>query len=108
MNGYQNKYFLVFGGASVILKAINMRLCLNDLFMFDTKIKKWEQMPDNKYTPKVRMSHVTSIMGCLMLLQGGYNTETRTTYDDIHLFDIDIKQWIRCIVGIKKDHTRNQ
>ena len=64
-------------------------------------------MPDNQYTPKVRMSHVSCNMGCMMLTHGGYNTETRKTYDDIHLFDLDLQQWIRCIVGVKGEDSKN-
>ena len=46
-------------------------------------------------------------MGSVMAIHGGYNTESRQTYDDLHLFDVEQKEWIRCVVALKEDTERN-
>jgi N-acetylneuraminic acid mutarotase len=44
MDSFLNRYLFVFGGASSIIKSINMRLCLNDMHKFDVLDKKWTKM----------------------------------------------------------------
>lgn len=54
------------------------------------------------------MNHCASVLGSLMMVHGGYNSETRKTYSDINLFDIPSKRWVRTIVAKEGDYQRNQ
>ena len=45
------------------------------------------------------MNHVAGTLGCLMLIHGGSNTETRKVLGDFNLFDIELGEWIRCEVS---------
>lgn len=40
------------------------------------------------------MNHCADSMGALMLVSGGYNTETKVTMDDFQLFDFYDQAWI--------------
>jgi len=51
------------------------------------------------------MNHVAGTIGCLMLIHGGSNTETRKVLDDFNLFDIELGEWIRCEVSKCESHT---
>jgi len=44
------------------------------------------------------MGHVSQVFGSMMLVQGGFSTDTKQTLGDFHLFDIDEKKWINCEV----------
>lgn len=88
MNTFLNRYLFMFGGASSVIKSINMRLCLNDLYKFDALDKKWTKMVENMYTPYPRMSHASCIYGPCLIIHGGYNTEKRRTYSDFSIFDV--------------------
>ena len=88
MMNYNNRYLIMFGGAGTYLKSVKMRLCLNDLFLFDLHDCKWREIPEQDLTPAKRMNHVADKIGCLMFIHGGSNNETRKILDDCSLFDI--------------------
>ena len=96
MNQYQDKFLVLFGGAATYLKSIKMRLCLNDLYIFDVNQNRWDKINDQPNTPKSRMGHVSQIYGSMMLVQGGFSTDTKQTLSDFNLFDLDEKKWINC------------
>jgi hypothetical protein len=52
-----------------------MRMSFNDVNIFDTMKEDWKMDIDGENAPKKRMNHSASIMGCLMLVHGGFNTE---------------------------------
>lgn len=70
-----DKKIIVFGGAGTYMSAIRMRLCYNDIHIFDTESEQWLKEPDIEGAPSKRMSHSSSILGGLMLVHGGFNTE---------------------------------
>lgn len=105
---FASRYLIIFGGAGHYMKSMGVRQCMNDLFILDTQKSKWTMVEQEKYTPGIRMNHVAASLGSLMLVQGGYNSETKKTYRDIHLFDIQTQQWIRTIVAKEGDYQRNQ
>ena len=77
MNQYQDRYLIMFGGAATYLKSIKMRLCLNDLYMYDVNDNLWTRINDQPLTPKSRMGHVSQVFGSMMLVQGGFSTDTK-------------------------------
>lgn len=98
MFAFNKKYLVLFGGASTSIKSINMRLCLNDVQLFDIEANTWERMPENAYTPIKRMNHVSCLFGSMMVCHGGYNTEIRRILGDINIFDFNRREWIKCVV----------
>jgi N-acetylneuraminic acid mutarotase len=68
MNLYKEQFLVIFGGASTYLKSIKMRLCLNDLHIFDVQDNRWTKIDDQPLTPKSRMGHVSQIFGSMMLV----------------------------------------
>ena len=56
--------------------------------------EKWLEEPDIHNPPKKRMNHSASIMGCIMMVHGGFSTEAKQVLDDYQLFDIEAMQWI--------------
>lgn len=90
---YQNK-LVVFGGAGSYIQSIKMRLNYNDIQVFDTKKECWLEPPDIEGAPRKRMSHSTSTLGCIMLVHGGFSTESRKVLDDFNLFDLKLMKWI--------------
>lgn len=74
MMAYDRK-IIVFGGAGPYMPAIKMRVCYNDVHIFDTDSEQWLKEPEIEGAPAKRMSHCASIFGGFMLVHGGYNTE---------------------------------
>jgi hypothetical protein len=50
--------------------------------------------PDIEGAPRKRMNHTASVMGSLMLVHGGFNTESKKVLDDFNLFDLEMMKWI--------------
>lgn len=93
MIAYKNKLVL-FGGAGSYIQSIKMRLNYNDIQVFDTQKECWLDPPDIEGAPRKRMSHSTSTLGCMMLVHGGFSTESRKVLDDFNLFDLKLMKWI--------------
>jgi len=96
MVAYDDRKLLLFGGAAAYLRALTMRLCLDDLHIFDVSALKWTKVPETDLTAPKRMNHVADTIGCIMLVHGGHNTEIKKTLDDFNLFDIELGEWIKC------------
>lgn len=58
LNQYKDQYLVMFGGAGTYLKSIKMRLCMNDVQIYDISNNLWTKIGDQPLTPKARMSHV--------------------------------------------------
>ena len=91
---FEKNKMVVFGGAGPYMPAVELRISYNDLQIYDTQQNHWCHIPEQKWTPKKRMSHAASIMGGIMLVHGGYNTEGKITLDDFNLYDFATQQWI--------------
>ncbi len=89
-----NDKLVVFGGAGTYISSIKMRLSYNDLFIFDTQTECWLPECDIEGAPRKRMNHGCSIMGCLMLVHGGFNTEQKKALDEMKCFDLEIMKWV--------------
>ena len=46
MVAWKNKYLIIFGGAATYLRSCKMRLCLQDLFIFDSHREIWKKIPE--------------------------------------------------------------
>lgn len=91
-------YLVIFGGAGPFNKNAKMRRCYKDLHLFDTKQLKWvSNLVDSSHSsnrPEQRTYHASAIFGNILLLHGGTNTEDKSVYDDMFLYDLDIHKWV--------------
>lgn len=89
---------VLFGGAGEFVKSCSLRKGFNDLWIFDTKKsnKEWRRVNDEGFVPKKRMQHAAGVIGGVMLISAGYNTEARVVMDDFCMFDFRLGAWIPC------------
>ena len=50
------------------------------------------------------MSAAAGLLGCMMLVYGGFNTESKKALDDMKVFDMEQMKWIE--TKIYKDNQR--
>ena len=82
----------MFGGAGSYVSSIKMRLSFNDLLIFDTKMinangmqgtwTKTKSADNEGEVPSKRMNHTATILGCVMVVHGGFNTERKRILND--------------------------
>jgi N-acetylneuraminic acid mutarotase len=72
-----DRKIVVFGGAGPYMQAIHMRMCYNDIHIYDTDQEKWLKEPEIEGAPRKRMSQSACILGGFMLVHGGFNTEQK-------------------------------
>lgn len=102
-----NSKLILFGGAGAYLKNLHMMPSYNDIWELDTQFCKfhtkqtfdtvsqtWTKLEGSGIPPKKRMGHVSAMLGSLMLIHGGYNSEGRIQLDDFNLFDVEDQKWI--------------
>jgi hypothetical protein len=70
---------------------------MGDLCIYDVGKNRWEAMPNSRHMARSRMNHAAAMLGCLMLIQGGYTSESKKTLGEFHLFDMIANRWIDCI-----------
>ena len=46
--------------------------------------------------PRRRMHHAADVYGCILVVHGGFSTETKDILGDFSLYDLDKKTWIKC------------
>lgn len=105
MVAYKNKLY-IFGGAGAYVSSIKMRLSFNDLLIFDTKMSnvngvagtwtKVKSLDNEGDIPSKRMNHTATILGCVMVIHGGFNTERKRVLNDFSLYDIEQSKWMNC------------
>lgn len=98
---------VVFGGAGSYNPKAKVRLSLNDVKIFDPRTKFWES--DNFITkevggvlleaPKRRMHHASDVYGCMLVVHGGFSTETKEILGDFSIYDIDNKTWVKAFLS---------
>jgi hypothetical protein len=89
-----DKKLVVFGGAGGYLPAIKMRMSYNDVHIYDTEEEMWLKEPEIEGAPSKRMSHCASILGGMMVVHGGYNTEQKKILRDFGIFDLENQVWL--------------
>lgn len=85
---------VLFGGVGPKIENVPMRVGYNELMMFDINNETWRNVGNPIFPPKKRYGHVSGIMGGLLLLFGGKNPEGKNLFDDFHLFDFGIEDWV--------------
>lgn len=96
---YDRKLY-VFGGAGSYVSSIKVRNSYNDLHVFDTTTNRWLHEPDLENIPRKRMNHAAGLLGCVMLVHGGFSTEAKRALDEYSLFDIEQMKWVETRVYI--------
>ena len=66
-----------------------MRLSFNDVHVFDTVEEQWIKEPEIEGAPIKRMNHAASILGGIMVVHGGFNTDQRKLLNDFGIFDLE-------------------
>jgi hypothetical protein len=86
---------------------IGLRESFNDLWVWDTKTDShWAQIDGQGSVPKRRMHHATAILGGILLVMGGINTESKLVMDDFNLFDFASNTWIQVRMVKERDRTK--
>ena len=93
MIAYDDRLFL-FGGSGAYIPSAKMKASFNDLWCFNTNSEIWSQMYTEGDTPKKRMSHVASRLGCIMMIHGGFSSVGKVILDDFNLYDIELNRWL--------------
>jgi len=120
MCAYQERFFVVFGGAGQYIRKIMKRETFNDLHVWDIQEKEWvdmrEESPakqrvmfqakfDKNWSnngafrdigPPIRRSqHVACIYGGVYIVHGGLYGENTQVLDDFACFDLGLGMWVR-------------
>ena len=68
------------------------------MHLFDKIEEKWlksvDNTPQNQPKPDQRMYHSAAVFGSILMIYGGLNTEDKTLYDDMHIYDLHLNSWI--------------
>lgn len=52
------------------------------------------------------MHHAAAVLGGIMLVMGGVNTEAKTVMDDFNLFDFQSESWLEVRMRKASDRTK--
>lgn len=87
---------MLFGGAGEFISSVGLRIGFNDLWTFDTESpnRSWMLCNEKGFLPKKRMYAASGVMGCVMIVVGGFNTEAKVVMDDFNLFDFRLNSWL--------------
>jgi hypothetical protein len=85
---------VIFGGAGAYNHTAKMRISYKDIRIFDTISSKWitdfdKSGPKAKF-PFQRMYHASAVYGNILLIHGGLNTEDRSSFNDLFMYDLEI------------------
>lgn len=58
--------------------------------------------------PRKRFSHVSAIMGGLMIVHGGKNSEVKQVLSDFNIFDLGVNEWLPIIINVGKLNEKHQ
>ena len=72
------------------MQSIKMRLAFNDVKIFDTETEQWLKEPEIEGAPSKRMSHSACILGSMLVVHGGFNTEQKKVLSDFGVFDLEL------------------
>eukprot|EP00347_Sterkiella_histriomuscorum_P001925 403370142 len=92
---------ILFGGGGPYVQSIKTRTCYNDIRFFDTLEKNWfkdQRGLRGSYVPQKRLHHSGDILGCILAVYGGFNTEQKRVLDDLIMFDIEENAWIQSLI----------
>jgi len=67
---------VLFGGSGPFIQEIRLREAFNDLWIWNTdRNEKWVCIEGKGLVPKIRMHHAAAVLGGILLVMGGINTE---------------------------------
>jgi len=98
-----DRKLVVFGGAGPLMNAIKMRMCFNDIHIYDTDQEKWLKAPEIEGAPRKRMSHCAEILGGFLLVHGGFNTEQKQVLNEFGLFDLETQKWTKLKIFLQSE-----
>ena len=75
------------------MPSIKMRESYSNIWEFNTDSEIWTEW-DVQPHGKKRMHHAADIIGSLMLVHGGYSTESKKVMEDFAVLDTHIKKWV--------------
>lgn len=86
----------MFGGNGPYISHIKSRRAYHDLLQFDTVTKRWfeDKRAPKGALPAKRINHAGDVLGCVLAVFGGFETEQRRVLDDLALFDLEEHAWI--------------
>ncbi|DBA03229.1 TPA: hypothetical protein N0F65_011588 [Lagenidium giganteum] len=88
---FNDRQIIIFGGFAAEKR-------MNDLWVFDTELRVWEQPHANSFwegVPQCRGAHSATMVGNKMYIFGGYggNGYGRTDFNDLHAVDLRTWKW---------------
>lgn len=92
---------MLFGGSGPYITLMKSRRAYYDIFQFDTLENKWfeDKRPiKGRESTSKRINHAGDVLGCVLAVFGGYDSEARKILDDLVLFDIEEHAWINGVI----------
>ncbi|KZT43766.1 galactose oxidase [Sistotremastrum suecicum HHB10207 ss-3] len=97
-----NDHLVVFGGMGYLDEASEELCVLADLRMFDLNTRSWIPAEDNTafpndrtdFIPRARYAHLSAVTANRFFLVGGQDL-SNLWLDDIHVFDLETRQWVQ-------------
>lgn len=86
MCAYRNT-IVVQGGSGGYMKDLMRRNGFNGVWSYDIPKGTWSLVDTFGIKPTMRQHHGAAVLGGVMLVVGGHNTEARVVLDDFNLFD---------------------
>ena len=88
------------------MKDLKRRDGFNGLWSFNTFTNEWKLIDTKGIKPTMRQYHAGGVLGGVMLVVGGHNTEAKAVLDDFNLFDFQSSSWVK--VRMVKHSSRQQ
>jgi hypothetical protein len=88
---------ILFGGSGPYISHIKSRRSYYDIYLFDTKKKRWNQNKTKikgKQSLNKRINHAGDVLGSIIAVYGGYDSEVKEILDDLVLYDIEEHAWV--------------
>jgi N-acetylneuraminic acid mutarotase len=88
---------ILFGGSGPYISHIKSRRSYYDIYLFDTKTKRWNQNKTKikgKQSLNKRINHAGDVLGSILAIYGGYDSESKEILDDLVLYDIEEHAWV--------------
>ncbi len=96
---------ILFGGSGPYISHIKSRRAYYDIYLFDTKTKRWNQNKSKiKGTQSInkRINHAGDVLGCILAVYGGYDNEVKKILDELILYDIEENAWVHADIRYLK------
>jgi N-acetylneuraminic acid mutarotase len=88
---------IMFGGNGPYISHIKSRRAYYDIYEYDTLERRWSENKRKvrgKAPVAKRINHAGDVLGCILTVFGGYETEQRRVLNDLVLYDIEEHAWV--------------